>query len=130
MIGLDTSAIIDLFKGDESIGKFFKKNKEPLATTIMSYLELSFGLNPEDREHNIEEQYYDEFFNDIFLIHLTKDSCKKASQIHWDLKKKGTTIDKFDCIIAATLVTHGIKKILTRNTKHFSWIKQLQVISY
>ena len=48
MIGLDTSAIIDIFKGDKSIKLILEKNREPLAATIMSYLELSFGLDLEN----------------------------------------------------------------------------------
>ena len=39
MIGLDTSAIIDIFKGDNNIKQFLKKNKEPLAATLISYLD-------------------------------------------------------------------------------------------
>ena len=40
MIGLDTSAIIDLFKGEEKIREVLEAHKEPVAATILSYLEL------------------------------------------------------------------------------------------
>ncbi|MBI2671328.1 PIN domain-containing protein [Candidatus Woesearchaeota archaeon] len=130
MIGLDTSAIIDIFKGNEEIKKFLQDNKEPFAVTIMNYLELFFGLNPEDQKHKIEEQYYEDFFNNLFFINLSTNSCKEASKIYWNLKKEGKTIDKVDCIIASLFSTNGIKKILTRNVKHFERIKQLSVINY
>ena len=130
MIGLDTSAIIDIFKGNKNIKIFLESNKEPLAATTMSYLELFFGLNPENPKHIEEGKYYKEFFNSIYKIDLSQDSCEEASAIFWKLKKEGNVIEQFDCVIAACLITEGIKKILTGNQKHFEKIKQLSVISY
>lgn len=130
MIGLDTSAVIDIFKGEENIKKFLEGNKEPLAVTIMSYLELFFGINPADPRCITEGKYYDEFFKRIYNIELTKDSCEESSRIFWALKKEGKTIEKFDCVIAALFLKSGITKILTRNEKHFGKIKRLNVVSY
>ena len=130
MIGLDTSAIIDIFKGEPKIKLFLESNKEPLAATIMSYLELQFGLNPENPRHLEEEKYYNEFFNSIYNIELNKESCKEASRIFWKLRKEGKAIEQFDCVIASSFIANGVKKILTRNTKHFERINDLTVISY
>jgi predicted nucleic acid-binding protein len=130
MIGLDTSAIIDIFKGKQEIKQFLETNKEPLAVTTMSYLELFFGLNPNDQNHEKEGGYYREFFKSLYNINLTDNSCEEASKIFWDLKKAGKTIDQFDCVIATLFIKNGIKKILTKNSKHFEKIKQLTVISY
>lgn len=130
MIGLDTSAIIDVFKGEEKIKGFLENSREPLAGTIMSYLELFFGLNPKDPKHVMEGKYYQEFFKSLYNIDLTKDACEESSKIFWQLKKEGRTIEQFDCVIAALFITNGIKKILTRNPKHFERIKQLEIIHY
>lgn len=130
MIGLDTSAIIDIFKGEEKIKQFLENNKEPLAVTVMSYLELFFGLNPENPKHAVEANYYREFFKSVYNVNLSKDSCEESSEIFWNLKKEGRTIEQFDCVIAALFITNGINKILTRNQKHFEKIKKLNVISY
>ena len=130
MIGLDTSAIIDIFKGNQNVKAFLETNKEPLAANIMSYLELFFGLNLEDSKHIAEGKYYSEFFKSIYNIDLTKDSCEEASKIFWNLRKEGKTIEQFDCIIAALYITNGIKKILTRNPRHFEKIRHLDVIGY
>src|SRR3989338_3051519 len=130
MIGLDTPAIIDVFKGDKKIKEFLDNNKEPLAVTIMSYLELFFGLNPDEPKHKTEGEYYGEFFKSLYNIDLTNDSCEEASRIFYNLKKEGKMIEQFDCVIAALLITNGINKILTRNSKHFDKIKELNVISY
>lgn len=130
MIGLDTSAIIDIFKGNPRIKQFLENNKEPLAATIMSYLELFFGLNPENPKHTEEGKYYQEFFKSLYNIGLTKESCEEASKIFWKLRKEGKVIEQFDCVIAALLLTQGINKILTKNPKHFEKIKQLNMIVY
>ena len=130
MIGLDTSAIIDIFRGEPKIKGFLESNREPLSATIMSYLELYFGLNPENPKHAKEAEYYGEFFKSLYNIDLTKESCEEASKIFYALQKEGKTIEQFDCVIAASFLKSGIKKILTRNPKHFERIKQLSVISY
>ena len=130
MIGLDTSAVIDIFRGEEKIKQFLENNKEPLAATIMSYLELFFGLDPQNPKHLEEGSYYNEFFEDIYDLGLTKDACEGASKIFWNLKRNGKSIEQFDCVIAAIFISHGITKILTRNSKHFDHIKDLKVISY
>lgn len=130
MIGLDTTAIIDIFKGEPKIKEFLDGNKEPLAVGIMSYLELFFGLNPDNSKHTMEGKYYGEFFRGLYNIDLTKESCEEASRIFWTLKKEGKTIEQFDCVIEASFLKSGISKILTRNRKHFEKIKQLNVISY
>ena len=130
MIGLDTSAIIDIFRGEQKIKDFLQSNEEPLAATIMSYLELFFGLNPENPKHAKEGQYYGEFFKSLYNIELTKDSCEEASRIFYALQREGKTIEQFDCVIAASFLKSGIKKIVTRNPKHFERIRQLSVIRY
>ena len=130
MIGLDTSAVIDVFKGNESIRRFLESNKEPLAVTMISYLELFFGLDPENSNHEKEAKYYREMFDDLYSIDLTKESCEEASKISWKLRKEGKTIEQFDCVIAALFLSDGISKILTKNPKHFEKIKQLSVIGY
>lgn len=130
MIGLDTSTIIDIFRGNQEIKQVLESNKEPLAATIISYLELFFGLNLEEPKHATEGKYYDEFFKSLHNVNLTKNACEEASKIFWDLKRGGKTIEQFDCIIAALFLTNGINKILTRNPKHFERIKKLKVLSY
>jgi predicted nucleic acid-binding protein len=130
MIGFDTSAVIDLFKGEEGLKNFFKKNKEPLAASIMTYLELYFGLDPENPKHQLEGKYYDEFFKNLYSVGLTEASCKEASRIFWELKKEGKEINKFDCVMASIFLTNGIKKILTKNAKDFKKIRGLSVINY
>lgn len=130
MIGLDTTAIIDFFKGDEKLKKYLVKNKEPFATTTINFLELCFGIDPANSKHNEELASYEEFFSTTVHISLDENACKRASRIFWRLKKEGNTINKADCTIAACFLEKGVKKVLTRNKKHFEKIKELETITY
>ncbi|MBS3176447.1 type II toxin-antitoxin system VapC family toxin [Candidatus Woesearchaeota archaeon] len=130
MIGLDTTAIIDFFRGNERIKAFLQSNREPLAATTLSYAELFFGLNPQDQKHALEGNYYREFFNKMYHINLTPEACEEAAKMFWELKKEGKEISQFDCMIAASFLIMGVRKILTANVKHFERIKKMQVVRY
>ncbi len=130
MIGLDTTAIIDLFKGVPSVKEKLEQSDVPVCTTIVSYLELMFGLDSTIQKQKEEEKFYDAFFQTTIQFNLTSKSCKKASEINQVLKKSGKVIDEFDCTLAAVFLTNGIDTILTRNTKHFERIPGLKVASY
>lgn len=128
MIGLDTTAMIDLFKGVESIKQVLKKNKEPLCATRITYLELMFGIDP--GRHKNEEAFYDAFYSTLYALELDTESCKKAGRLFQELKQKGKTIGEFDCVIASMFLSNGVKKIVTRNKKDFEKIPGLKVLSY
>jgi len=130
MIGLDTGAIIDIMKENNKLKNILEKQDEPLASTIVNYQELVFGLDFNKREHKDEEKYYDELFENIFLLNLTKDSAKKASRLFKELQRGGKEIGRFDCMIAGILMQNKVSKIITKNAKHFERIKGIEVISY
>jgi len=130
MIGLDTTTIIDLFKGNPDAKKKLVEQKGPYASTILNYQELIFGLNPENPIHKKEGGFYDELFDVIRNLGITKESCKHASKIKWLLKTQGQESDRFDSIIAAIFLTNNITTIITRNEKHFKKIPHLKVITY
>ena len=130
MIGLDTSAIIDLFRGDKAVKEVLLNINESLAVTQLSYLELMFGLDPKNEKHKLEESFYDEFFKSLLNFNLTNQSCKKASEVFWSLKKEGKTIEQFDCVIAGIFLANGINTIISGNAKHFSSINRLKIIEY
>ncbi len=130
MIGLDTSAMIDLFKKDTALIKFLEKTDDKIALNQITYLEIMLGLNLEGESHKSEEEYYDSLFNSYLVFPLNNLSCKKASKIFLQLKKIGKIIEEFDCAIAGIFLTNGVNKILTRNKKHFENIKELEIIEY
>ena len=130
MIGLDTSAIIDLFKGVDSVKKALVDAKEPFVSTDVNYAEIMFGLNPKNPKSKAEEQYYDEFFNSISMLKLAEVSSKKAAAIYWELREAGKSVEPFDCLIAGVLLANGVTNIITKNKQHFERVKGLKVIGY
>ena len=130
MIGFDTAALIDLFKNDKSLVELITKIEDKVVLTRISYLELMFGIDQDNSKHLEEEKYFDSLFEEFNVLELDKEASKKASRISWNLQKEGKTIEPFDCAIAGILVANGVKKILTRNVKHFENIKELEVIGY
>ncbi|MEX0920296.1 MAG: type II toxin-antitoxin system VapC family toxin [Candidatus Pacearchaeota archaeon] len=130
MICLDTTAIIDFYRGDENLKKLLDSLEGTFATTIVNYQEIFFGINLKDTKHNVEEEYYEDFFDDIIIFDLDRASAKNASEILLELVHKGKIIEKFDCMIAGILLSNGVNKIITKNKKHFKNIKGLKVISY
>ncbi len=130
MIGLDTSAIIDLFKKDQSLIKFIERTEDSIALNQITYLELMFGLNFEYQSNKLEEEYYDSLFSSYIVLPLNNLSCKKAAKILLQLKKMGKVIEQSDCVIAGIFLSNGVTKILTKNKKHFESIKELEIIGY
>ena len=130
MIGMDSSALIDLFKDNLELKNLLKNIDEPLVLNQISYLELMFGINFENSNHKREEYYYDELFQSLIVFDLDNFSSKKAAEIFQNLKKKGLIIDHMDCIIAGIFLINGVNKIITKNVKHFENILGLKVISY
>ena len=130
MIGLDTSAIIDLFKKDLSLIKFLEETDDKFYLNQISYLELMFGMDFENKKHFSEEEYYDSLFANSLVLELNNSSCKVAGKILMRLKKVGKMIEQSDCTIAGIYLSNGINKIVTRNAKHFENIKEMKVINY
>lgn len=130
MMALDSTVIIDLFRGDEQAKEIIAKAREPLASTIINYQELMFGLDMSRKGHAEELEFYDAFFENIFLLEMTRQSAKKAAGVMKDLQSAGMTAGRFDSMIAGILMENGVNKIITRNEKHFMEIRGLEVIKY
>ena len=130
MICLDTTSIIDLFRGEKNLKSILENIKEQLVTTRINYLEIMFGLDFTDHDHKKEIEYYNEFFRSIKILELDDSSCKISSKIFWNLRKKGKIVEKFDCVIAGILLSKGLNRIITRNVKHFINIQELKLLSY
>ena len=74
MIGLDTSAIIDFFKGDESLRHLLEGLSDQFVVNEISYLEIMFGLDIENLKHQREEGFYDNLFNSLPNLSLNSSA--------------------------------------------------------
>jgi tRNA(fMet)-specific endonuclease VapC len=130
MIGLDTNAVIDIFKQDLKLSQLIENLDEDLCSTIINYQEIIFGLDFNNKKHMEEGEYYDNLFDKILLLNLDRNACKKTNEIIRNLISKGNQIGEFDSMIAGIFLSNGVNKIITRNTRHFEKIPGIKVLSY
>ena len=120
---LDTTALIDLFRGNDKAADFIenaRKAKIPLFISVISAMELAAGCR-----NQIEVEKTSKIVADFTLIHLSNDATAKAYELMLAYSKShGLTIP--DALIAATALTEGIE-LATDNDRHFMMISDLIV---
>ncbi|MDA3837308.1 MAG: type II toxin-antitoxin system VapC family toxin [Nanoarchaeota archaeon] len=129
MIGLDTCALIDLLRGEERLVFLMNGLNEEFCLCQASYLELSFGINPNIKFHLEEESFYDDLFKMFKVVEMNNELLKKSSRLFWKMKSLGMEVGKMDSVIAASFISAGVNKIITKD-RHFEKIKGLKVLSY
>ena len=56
--------------------------------------------------------------------------AERAAEIYDVLESKGLRVDDNDVLIAGIMLTNGIKRIITKNVKHFERIESIEVLEY
>ena len=130
MIGLDTTVLIDIHKKDPHVFEKLEELEEEFILNDLIYLELTVGINTQKETHKKEQALYDEYFDTLTTIALSKTAAKKTRDIIWQAKKQQKTIHLLDATIAGIYLANNVKKILTRNKKDFENIPELDVITY
>ena len=128
---LDTSFIIDIMKNDKkAIDKLeiLIKSNETLMITAPSIFELFSGFarssKPVDEKNKILK-----VLRGQLIVHLDNDSAEKAGEIDGTLVREGKMIGPIDCMISGIALIKK-EKVLTRNAKDFSKIKDLEIETY
>ncbi len=127
----DTSFVIDLmYATPEAVKKFndLQQDKERLFTTSVTIFELWAGISQSDRPEQ-EKKRAIRILESQTILDLNQESAKKAGMISGTLSNEGKKIDSEDCMIAGIAKYYG-EKVLTRNVKHFSRIKDLKIVTY
>ena len=119
MILVDTSILIDFFKGNKNQSVFcFKEVIEqqiPFGITSIVYQEVLQGAKNK-KEYNLLKEYLNcqRFFNPRDPI-LTYE---KAAMIYFSCRKRGITVrSTIDCLIAQIAIEHDL--FLLQNDKDF-----------
>ncbi len=135
MILLDTSACIDYLNGNKELRKVIENRGDLIHITSITVYEMSIGF--ERTKHNISERRYKElyktwleFIRNMEIFTLGFKEAEKAAEIYDNLESKGQRIDDNDSLIAGIMLTNGIKKLITRNIKHFERIEGIELIKY
>ncbi len=127
MIILDTSAIIDIFRGREGILDLIDTD---VTTTVINYHEIMAGVK--HKKAKIEERYFRRFFSKIEVLPYESSAAEKSSEIQAYMMNLGKKANTLDILIAAIAIQNGAEKILTRDRDfvEISKITDLKVIVY
>lgn len=135
MIILDTSACIDHLNGNENIKKIISEQENLVHITAITVYEINIGLErtkrkiSEERYKNLYKSWM-EFISGMEIFPLGFKEAEKAAEIYDALESKGQKIDDNDILIAGIMLSNGIKKIITKNIKHYEKIEGIDIINY
>lgn len=115
MIILDTSALIDFFRGEEKTREFMK---DDVTTTVISYYEIFSGVK--HRKARKEEQFFKRFFSEIEVLDFDLKAAEEASDIMGRLLSLGTPVNSTDVLIAGIASANGAEKIISRDSDFIS----------
>ena len=123
MILVDTSVLIDYFRGDENEAtKKFQDVLErnlPFGINQLIYLEVLQGCRTE-KDYKILKKHLD---TQVFYeLKNGRDSYAEAAQMYLKLRKKGVTVSTIDCIIARVALENDL--FLLHNSKDFTRISR------
>ncbi len=110
MIILDTSALIDLFRGGYQIKKLIDGD---VATTVINYHEIFVGI----RHHKAkaEERFFRRFFTDIRILDFELAAAESSSEIMARLMALGISVNAFDVLISGIAVANSSETLITRD---------------
>jgi tRNA(fMet)-specific endonuclease VapC len=131
MACLDTSIVIDFLKNNSDAISFIENledSKEDISIASPTIIELIRGLSSKNIREG-EKEKIKELIDSFFVLNLDKQSSILAGEIESELIKTGRLIDLEDIMIAAIAIINS-EKLITRNEKHFSRIKRLEIESY
>jgi len=127
LIILDTSALIDLFRGGEEIRKMVDGD---MASTAINYHEIYVGIKR--NKAKAEERFFTRFFSDTKILNMDRTSAEISSEIMSRLLALGIAVNAFDVLIAGIAVANGAETLITRDRDFESIAKvtELNIIVY
>ncbi|WP_290598267.1 MULTISPECIES: type II toxin-antitoxin system VapC family toxin [unclassified Archaeoglobus] len=131
MVCLETDFLVALIRKDSNAVEKLRKlveSGERLATTPINAAELFKGAY---RSKNLDENLKKVrgILNRLDLLDFNINASDIYGQIISELEKKGEPIGEMDTLIASIALAHN-ERIVTRNVKHFSRIKGLEIESW
>jgi predicted nucleic acid-binding protein len=135
LILLDTTFLVDLLRKDDSALKWLDSSEEePLYTSEINTFELYTGLyristSSQDKIQKRTEEL-EQVLARMEILPFERSASLESARILADLLNRGSPVGTRDVMIAGTALSKGIKRVLTRNTKHFDRIPTISPESY
>jgi len=127
MIILDTSFLIDFFKGEKGTQTIIRTD---VATTTITYHEILSGIK--HRKAKKEGEFFRQFFSRIRIFDFDLNAAEKSSEIMAKLLSSGKAVNALDVLIAGIAIANGAAKIATRDGdfEEISKVAELEVHAY
>lgn len=127
---LDTSFLIDVLRGDESVDEWEREIDERRAgvVTSITVMELWEGIHRTDATDKERERVL-ELLEGLTHVDFDRESAMQAGEISATLAQNGERIEAEDVMIAAIALSRD-DAVLTGNPTHFERIDGLEVQSY
>lgn len=125
---IDTSVIINYLRNKGSAVKTLDNLEGELNSSYVCMAELYEGIF-RVREKDKAEKAVLEFFAGLsHTFNIDEDIARTFGQLRAALKTKGSIIEDLDLLLAATCIAYKLI-LITANSKHFSKIAELEILS-
>lgn len=127
MIVLDTSFLIDFFKGKNMPLDYINSD---VTTTVITFHEIISGVKHKKAKN--EEKFFRRFFSDIKVLDFDLKAAEKSSEIMASLLNIGKVVNTLDVLIAGIAITNGAEKIASSDKDfiEISKVTTLDVLRY
>jgi predicted nucleic acid-binding protein len=132
MICVDSDFIIDFLKGRSSAVEAAEAHRVELVTTEINRFEVLFGILSKIGSGVEEGQITAarDFFDAMEVLPFDAGCGAEAARLLSELGSKGKMINQNDGLIAAIMSRNRCTRILTRNLKDYSRIRNIAVVEY
>jgi len=129
MFLLDTDTLIYSLKGHENVVRNLEIHQwDPLKISVISLMELYYGSYKSAKiTTNLAKVRRIE--NNFDTIPADFSIAETFGMIKSDLESKGTPLDDFDLVIAASALAYNLT-LVTNNEKHFSRVEGLKLTNW
>ncbi len=113
MYFLDTTAIIELFRGNENLKTALDRIGNEGAVTSISYFEIFTRIF--HRQLKEEKAYFTRFFSSVPVYDFGIKAAEESSRLMSSLYKIGVPINLADVMIAGISAANGADGIITKD---------------
>ncbi len=128
MIVLDTSFLIDYFKGVKTTQGLV--DEDDIAITTITYHEILTGLKR--KKSKKEKKFFKKFFSGVRILPFDVKAAEESSNISARLMALGREVNALDILIAGIAIANGAEKIITRDSdfEEIAKVSDVEVVLY
>lgn len=125
---LDTSFLIDVIRKSTSVKELLNEIDEHgphVTNTIVAheFLVGAYGAKNPEKELKIRN----DLLSRIIILNFDLNAATKSAEVEAELRTTGEFIGGSDILMVGTMLSRGIKTIVTNNIKHFEKISDIQI---